>query len=96
MGGFHLKVSDVVSSNKVRVNYLAIRNARARWLQEVVLCVLCCGLRGRRGELRGPWYYICTETIGRKCVLLRPPRISVPEGMGGWSESCRRWECEFL
>ncbi len=40
MGGFHLKVSNVVSSNKVRVNYLAIRNALARWLHEVV-CVLC-------------------------------------------------------
>jgi len=84
MGGFHLKVSDVVSSNKVRVNYLAIRNARARWLQEVVLCVLCCESRGRRGELRGPWYYICTETIGRKCILLtsHSPFFS-PEGPSG-------------
>ncbi len=72
MGVFHLKVSNVVSSNKVRVNYLAIRNALARWLHEVVSVVLCCGLRGRRGELPGLWYYFCTETIGRKCVLLRP------------------------
>ena len=58
--------SDVVSSNKVRVNYLAIRNARARWLQEVVRIVLCCGCRQKLGGL---WYYFCTETIGRKCIL---------------------------
>ena len=45
MGGFHLKVSNVVSSNKVRVNYLAIRNVLALWLQEVVCIVLCCGCR---------------------------------------------------
>ncbi len=37
MGGFHQKVSKVVSSNKVQVIYLAIRNALVRWLQEVVL-----------------------------------------------------------
>ena len=47
MGGFHLKVSDVVSSNKVRVNYLAIRSARARWLHEVVRVVMCCESRRR-------------------------------------------------
>jgi hypothetical protein len=69
MGGFHLKVSDVVSSNKVRVNFLAIKFERARWLHEVVHVVLCCGSRGRRGELPGSWYYFCTETIGRKGVL---------------------------
>ena len=51
MGVFHLKVSDVVSSNKVRVNYLAIRNVQARWLHEVVRVVLCCVMRGRQGEL---------------------------------------------
>ena len=72
MGGFHVKVSDVVSSNKVRVNYLAIRNALERWLHEVVRVVMCCETRGRRGELPGLWYYFCTETIGRKGVLLRP------------------------
>ena len=47
MGGFHLKVSNVVSSNKVRVNYLAIRNALERWLHEVVHVVMCCESRGR-------------------------------------------------
>ncbi len=43
MGGFHLKVSDMVSSNKVRVNFLAIEFGWARWLHEVVHVVLCCG-----------------------------------------------------
>ncbi len=39
-----MKVSYMVSSNKMRVNYYpAIRIALARWLTEVVLCVLCCG-----------------------------------------------------
>ena len=53
MGGFHLKVSDVVTSNKVRVNFLAIKFGWVRWLHEVVRVSLCCGSRGRRGEL--PW-----------------------------------------
>ena len=72
MGGFHLKVSDVVTSNKVRVNFLAIKFGWARWLHEVVRVSLCCGSRGKRGELPGLWYYFCTETIGRTGVLLRP------------------------
>ena len=72
MGGFHLKFSDEITSNKVRVNYLAISNARERWRHEVVRVVMCCETRGRRGKLPGLWYYFCTETIGRKGVLLRP------------------------
>jgi len=77
MGRFIQKISYVVSSNQMRVNFLAINFELARWLHEVVLVVLCCGSRGRRGELPGPWYYICTGTIGRKCVLLTA--ISVGE-----------------
>ncbi len=36
MGVFHQKVSNVVSLNRMRVNFLAM----ARWLQEVVLCAV--------------------------------------------------------
>ena len=75
MGGFHLKVSYVVSSNKVRVNFLAIQFGWARGLHEVVRVVTCCETRGRRGKLPGLWYYFCTETIGRKGFLLRPCRV---------------------
>ncbi len=64
MGRFIQKVSNGVSSNQMRVNFLAINFERARWLHEVVRVVLCCGSKGRRGELRGLWYYFCTETIG--------------------------------
>ncbi len=74
MGGFHLKFSDAVTSNKVRVNYLAISNVRERWRHEVVRVVMCCETRGRRGKLPGLWYYFCTETIGRKGVLLTSHR----------------------
>ncbi len=63
MGGFHQKVSNVVSSNKIRVNYLAIKIALARWLQEVVCCVLCCDAGKSQGELRGLWYYFCTVRV---------------------------------
>ncbi len=40
------------------------------------MCALCCVVDAgkSRGELRGLWYYFCAETIGRKCILLRPPR----------------------
>ncbi len=72
MGRFIQKISYVVSSNQMRVNFLAINFELARWLHEVVHVVLCCGSRGRQGELPGSWYYFCTETIGRKGVLLRP------------------------
>ena len=76
MGRFIQKVSCayVVSSKQMRVKFLAINFERARWLHEVMCVVLCCGLRGRRGELCGLWYYFCTETIGRKCILLTSPR----------------------
>ena len=77
MGRFIQKVRNVVSSKQMRVNFLAINFELVKWLHEVVLVVLCCGLRGRQGELPGLWYYFCTETIGRKCILLRPPH---PDG----------------
>ncbi len=62
MWGFHQKVSDVVSSNKVRVNYLAMRG-RGGCRK---LCALCCVVDAgkSRGKLRGLWYYFCTEMIG--------------------------------
>ena len=85
MGGFHLKFSDVVTSNKVRVNFLAIQFGWARWRHEVVRVVMCCETRGRRGKLPGLWYYFCTETIGRKGVLLRPLHAE-------FSTFCRRSE----
>ena len=53
MGGFHLKFSDTVTSNKVRVNYLAISNALERWRHEVVRVVMCCETRGRKGNFLG-------------------------------------------
>ena len=70
MGRFIQKIRYVVSSNQTRVNFLAIKFGWARWLHEVVRVSLCCKSRGRRGELPGLWYYFCTETIGRKGVLL--------------------------
>ena len=70
MGRFIQKVSNVYSSNQMRVNFLAINFELVRWLHEVVRVVLCCGSRGERGELHGLWYYFCTETIGQKCILL--------------------------
>ena len=70
MGGFHLKFSDESTSNQMRVNFLAIQFGWARWRHEVVRVVMCCETRGRRGKLPGLWYYFCTETIGRKGVLL--------------------------
>ena len=72
MGGVHLKFSDEITSNQMRVNFLAIQFGWARWRHEVVCVVMCCETRGRRGKLPGLWYYFCTETIGRKGVLLRP------------------------
>ena len=73
MGRCIQKISNVVSSNQMRVNFLAIQFGWARWRHEVVRVVMCCETRGRRGKLPGLWYYFCTETIGRKGVLLRPP-----------------------
>ncbi len=58
MGGFHQKVSNVISSNKIRVNYLAFRIALARWLQEVVCCVLCCGCWQVKGN-----FVVCGTTF---------------------------------
>ena len=66
MGRFIQKVSNVVSSKQMRVNFLAINFEQARWLHEVVRVRLCCGSLGRLGELPSLWYYFCTETIGRK------------------------------
>ena len=83
MARFIQKVGDVVSSKQMRVKFLAINLERARWLHEVMRVVLCCESRGRRGELRGPWYYICTETIGRKCILLTS-RTSSAENLHGY------------
>ena len=76
MGGFHLKFSDESTSNQMRVNFLAIQFGWARWRHEVVRVVMCCETRGRRGKLPGLWYYFCTETIGRKGVLLTSPKGS--------------------
>ena len=69
MGVFHLKVSSVVSSNKVSVNYLANRNARARWLHEVVRVASrgCCG-----GNFLVFGTTFVLRTIGENTVLLRP------------------------
>ena len=79
MGTCIQKISDVVTSNQMRVNFLAIQFGWARWRHEVVRVVMCCETRGRRGKLPGLWYYFCTETIGRKGVLLRP-LVMCPEG----------------
>jgi hypothetical protein len=45
MGRFIQKASDMVSSNQMRVNFLAINFELAKWLHEVVHIVLCCGCR---------------------------------------------------
>ena len=70
MGTCIQKISDEITSNQMRVNFLAIQFGWARWRHEVVRVVMCCETRGRRGKLPGLWYYFCTETIGRKGVLL--------------------------
>ena len=77
MGTCVQKISDEITSNQMRVNFLAIQFGWARWRHEVVRVVMCCETRGRRGKLPGLWYYFCTETIGRKGVLLRPLRALV-------------------
>ncbi len=84
-GEVYPEVSSMVSSKQMRVKFLAINFELARWLHEVMRVVLCCGSRGRPGEPRGLWYYICTETIGRKCVLLTSPLSILPQpsSLGG-------------
>ncbi len=67
MGVFHQRVSNMGSSNQMRVNFLAIGFARARWLQECVLC-FGCGQKSRGTSLSVVlpgsyeyYYYFCTE-----------------------------------